>query len=108
MEIKSAIELNKFRDTVDECVDKEMIEAAVGVLNDLLTINRLKKEIQALEGNMYDGARSLFYFLALPLSEDEIVFAAERANGRLKRMQRAEDLKKEKEEKDKLELSESE
>lgn len=93
MEIKSAKELNAFRDTVDNCKDKDMIEAAIALLEDRLKVNRMKREIEQLEAGMYDGAKSLFYFLTLPLSDDELVYAAERSKGRLTRIKREEDLK---------------
>jgi hypothetical protein len=97
MEVKSIASLNKFREMIDDSDDRAMMQSASDLLRDLLSVQRKKREIEELEAGMMDGAKGLFYFLAQSLCEEEIVYAAERVQGKLTRMQRAEDLKAERE-----------
>ncbi len=89
MEVKSIANLNRFREMIDDSDDQTMMQSASDMLTDLLAVSRKKREIQELEAGMMDGAKALFYFLAQPLSEEEIVYAAERVQGKITRMQRA-------------------
>ena len=43
-----------------------------------------------MESSLTEGGRSVFYFFAEELSDDEIIFAAERISGRIKRLDRLE------------------
>jgi len=78
--------LSNFRDLIDECEDMDMLESAQLVLTDLLEINKIKNKLLTLEKNISLGKRAPFYFFASSLSEDEVVYAAEKVNGKIRRI----------------------
>lgn len=79
--------LNEFRDLVDRFDDPQILEQGLSLVRDLIEINTLKQKMEALESSLTQEGRAIFYFFAASLDEDELVFAAERISGRLKRMQ---------------------
>ena len=83
--------LDEFRAMVDGIDDKALLSSGIDLLRDMAKISKLKKEIEELESNLTEGGRSVFYFFAEELNEDEIIFAAERISGRIKRLDRLEE-----------------
>ena len=78
--------LNEFRDMVDKIDDRKVLESGQELLREMITLNAMKKKIQEIEEGLTSGGKAIFYFFAEELDEDEIVFAAERISGKLKRM----------------------
>jgi len=96
-------QLDEFRDMVDGCDDKEALEAAQQLLKDILRINAIKFELSNLESGLTTGKKAMFYFFTSGLTEDEIVFAAERTKGKLNRVGESEKKIAEKKAKEELE-----
>ena len=82
--------LDEFRAMVDSIDDKTLLSSGIDLLRDMAKISKLKREIEDLESSLTEGGRSVFYFFAEELSDDEIIFAAERISGRIKRLDRLE------------------
>ena len=78
--------LNEFRDMVDKIDDRKVLESGQELLREMITLSAMKKKIQEIEEGLTSGGKAIFYFFAEELDEDEIVFAAERISGKLKRM----------------------
>lgn len=78
--------LNEFRDMVDKIDDRKVLESGQELLREMIALNTMKKKIQDIEKGLTSGGKAIFYFFAEELDEDEIVFAAERISGKLKRM----------------------
>lgn len=78
--------LDEFRDLVDRFDDPEILNQGLSLVRDLMEINNLKNKVSKLESSLTEEGRAIFYFFASSLDEDELVFAAERISGRLKRM----------------------
>ena len=95
-------QLDEFRNMVDNCDDKESLDAAYQLLSELLEINSLKYKLEKLESGLTNGKKAMFYFFAAGLTEDEIVFATERVKGKTNRLLEKE--KKKEEEKKQKEL----
>ena len=85
--------LEDFREMIDGVKDSNVLESGQTLLREMIQINELRLRLEALESGLTDGGKAIFYFFAEELDEDEIVFAAERISGRLKRLQRAEENK---------------
>jgi len=84
-------QLDEFRNMIDNCDDKEALDAAYQLLSELMEINTLKYKLEKLESGLTTNKKAMFYFFASGLSEDEIVFATERVKGKTNQL-----LKKEK------------
>jgi hypothetical protein len=80
--------LDEFRNMVDGIDDVTLLESGQSLLRDMITLSSLKEKVRELEEGMTEGGRAIFYFFAEELDEDEIVFAAERISGRIKRVER--------------------
>lgn len=78
--------LDEFRDLVDRFDDPEILNQGLSLLRDLIEINEMRNKISKLESSLTQEGRAIFYFFASSLDEDELIFAAERISGRLKRM----------------------
>ena len=90
--------LNEFREMIDKADDISVLESGQELLRDMMAIADLKRRLEELESNLTDGGKAIFYFFAEELDEDEIVFAAERISGRIKRLGRSVKEDKDKEE----------
>ena len=90
--------LNEFREMIDKADDISVLESGQELLRDMMAIADLKRRLEELESNLTDGGKAIFYFFAEELDEDEIVFAAERISGRIKRLGRSAKEDKDKEE----------
>lgn len=80
--------LEEFRNMIDGIDDKLLLEAGLSLTRDMIRYHQMKKELQKIEESFTDGQKAIFYFFADALDEDEIVFAAERISGRIKRIER--------------------
>jgi hypothetical protein len=80
--------LEDFRKMIDSIDDEQLLEAGLSLTRDMIRYHEMKKEIQKIEDSFTDGQKAIFYFFADALDQDEIVFAAERISGRIKRIQR--------------------
>ena len=87
--------LNEFREMIDKADDIKVLESGQELLRDMMTLSNLKSKIEELESNLTSGGKAIFYFFAEELDEDEIVFAAERISGRIKRLSRNAEIKEE-------------
>tara|TARA_Y100001963_G_C6673116_1_gene396083 strand:+ start:176 stop:481 length:306 start_codon:yes stop_codon:yes gene_type:complete len=82
--------LEDFRQMIDGVDDLKVLESGQVLLREMIQINELKRKLHALETGLTDGGKAIFYFFAEELDEDEIVFAAERISGKIKRLERRE------------------
>lgn len=80
--------LEDFRKMIDDIDDTSLLEAGLSLTRDMIKFHQMKKELQRIEDSFTDGQKAIFYFFADALDEDEIVFAAERISGRIKRLER--------------------
>jgi len=80
--------LEDFRNMIDGIDDELLLEAGLELTRDMITHIKLAEQLKKIEESFTDGQKAIFYFFADSLDEDEIVFAAERISGRLKRLQR--------------------
>tara|TARA_B100001027_G_C16258961_1_gene328422 strand:+ start:1602 stop:1877 length:276 start_codon:yes stop_codon:yes gene_type:complete len=87
--------LNEFREMIDEIDDLSVLRSGQELLRDMMALRELKHKVEEIEQGLTDGGKAIFYFFAEELDEDEVVFAAERISGRIKRV----DILKEQEEK---------
>ena len=78
--------LNDFRDMIDNTDDKAVLESGQSLLREMMEIAALKERLSSLESNLTAGGKAIFYFFAEELDEDEIVFAAERITGKIRRL----------------------
>tara|TARA_Y100000310_G_scaffold331032_1_gene403858 strand:- start:629 stop:949 length:321 start_codon:yes stop_codon:yes gene_type:complete len=92
--------LEDFREMIDGVDDPSVLESGQTLLREMMEINNIRRRLDDLESNITNGGKAIFYFFAEELDEDELVFAAERISGRIKRIQRIEASEKEKKEKD--------
>lgn len=79
-------QLDEFRNMIDNCDDKESLDAAYQLLSELLEINTLKYKLEKLESGLTNGKKAMFYFFTSGLTEDEIVYATERVKGKTSRL----------------------
>jgi len=86
--------LNDFREMIDNASDKAVLESGQTLLREMMEIAALKERLSTLESGLTDGGKAIFYFFAEELDEDEIVFAAERITGRIRRLDKLEDKEK--------------
>ena len=92
--------LDEFRTMIDKTDDPKVLESGQELLRDMINLSALRRKVVELEEGLTNGGKAIFYFFAEELDEDEIVFAAERISGRIKRLERkAEKEAKQKEEK---------
>jgi hypothetical protein len=89
--------LEDFREMIDGVSDPKVLESGQMLLREMIEINKIRMKLEELESHLTDGGKAIFYFFAEELDEDEIVFAAERISGRIKRLDRMEELKTESE-----------
>ena len=82
--------LNDFREMIDKADDKAVLESGQTLLREMMEIASLKRRLLGLEEGLTDGGKAIFYFFAEELDEDEIVFAAERITGRIRRLEKLE------------------
>lgn len=80
--------LEDFREMIDSCEDQEILESGQELLREMITISELERKLKELNAGLTNGGKAIFYFFAEELDEDEVVFAAERISGRLKRIER--------------------
>ena len=78
--------LDEFRSMIDSTEDEKLLDASYQLVKDMMEINKLKFRLNELESGLTDGGKACFYFFASDLDEDELVFAAERISGKLKRL----------------------
>ena len=81
--------LNEFRDMIDQISDLETAKAGKALLDDLMEIFAIREREAELKDGLLDGGKAMFYFFAEELDKDEVVFAAERMSGKIKRLERA-------------------
>jgi len=81
--------LDEFRTMIDKTDDPKVLESGQELLRDMISLSALKQKVAEIEAGLTDGGKAIFYFFAEELNEDEIVFAAERISGRIKRLDRA-------------------
>jgi len=80
--------LDEFRDMIDSVKDKTVLESGQQLLREIIEVNSLKLKLKSLEDNLTNDGKAIFYFFAMDLDEDEVVFAAERISGKIKRIDR--------------------
>ena len=80
--------LDEFRTMIDKTDDQKVLESGQELLRDMINLSALRQKVAELEEGLTDGGKAIFYFFAEELDEDEIVFAAERISGRIKRLDR--------------------
>ena len=85
--------LNEFRDMVDNIQDKEVLESGRDLIRDMMEISKLQSQIENLKNGLTDGGRAMFYFFAMDLTDEELVYGAERIVGRIRRIDRADSSK---------------
>jgi hypothetical protein len=81
--------LDEFRTMIDNTDDPKVLESGQELLRDMITLVEVRQKVKEIEEGLTDGGKAIFYFFAEELDEDEIVFAAERISGRIKRLDRA-------------------
>lgn len=96
---KKVSHLDEFRTMIDNCDDKEAVDAAYQLLSELMEINKLKFRLGQLEAGLTNDKKAMFYFFASCLSEDELVYATERVKGKANRLLEQEKKKEEQKEK---------
>lgn len=67
--------------------DKNILENSLELLRDMIKMEKLKKEIEEIEETFYTPEKSITYFFAQSLNEQEIIWAAEKISGMLKFME---------------------
>jgi len=80
--------LDEFRTMIDKTDDTKVLESGQELLRDMINLSALKQKVAELESGLTEGGKAIFYFFAEELNEDEVVFAAERISGRIKRLER--------------------
>jgi hypothetical protein len=80
--------LDEFRTMIDKADDSKVLEAGQELLRDMINLSALRQKVVEIEEGLTDGGKAIFYFFAEELDEDEVVFAAERISGRIKRLDR--------------------
>ena len=85
--------LSEFRNIVDNISSLDELEAAQGLLRDIMLINDMREKIDGLESDLSNGERAMFYFFASKLDSDEVIFAAEKVSGKINRMRDKDDKK---------------
>ena len=86
--------LDDFREMIDGIKDQKVLESGQVLLREIIEINKIKNRLSEIESGLTDGGKAIFYFFAEELDEDEILYAAERVNGRIQRIQREADISK--------------
>ena len=80
--------LEDFREMIDSCSDEKVLESGQQLLREMIEIRNLQMKLDELNSGLTNGGKAIFYFFAEELNEDEVVFAAERISGRIKRLER--------------------
>ena len=75
--------LNDFKKIIDNVQSVDELEEGLSMLRDMIKISEMKEKIKEIESNISSGGRAMFYFFASPLSIDEVLFAAEKINGKI-------------------------
>ena len=83
--------LDDFREMIDGIKDPKVLESGQILLREMMEINKIKNRLNEIESGLTAGGKAIFYFFAEELDEDEILYAAERINGRIQRIQRETD-----------------
>lgn len=79
--------IKEFMKTFEGMEDENILKNSLDMLRDMIKMNKLKREIEQLEETFYTPEKSIAYFFAQKLNEQEIVWATERISGMVKRME---------------------
>ena len=79
--------LTEFREMIDSIDDEQLLSAGQSLLRDMISVHTMKERVAEMEASYTDGQRAIFYFFADSLDSDEVVFAAERISGRIRRLE---------------------
>ncbi len=101
MKIESFEELKEFHSIMKKIDNMEELSTICDLLDKIMHINKIKNELEKLETELTQGKNAMFYFFAMKLDEQEVVFAKEKVNSRIKYLKKKEaKAKKEEKEKD--------
>lgn len=99
MKIDNFNELKEFHSIMKKIDNMEELSTICELLDKIMHINKIKNELERLEEELTKGKNAMFYFFAMKLDEQEVVFAKEKVNSRIKYLER----KNKKKEKDNAE-----
>ena len=100
MKIEDFKELKEFHSIMKKIDNMEELSTISDLLDKIMHINKIRNELDKLEGELTQGRNAMFYFFAMKLDEQEVVFAKEKINSRIKYLKKKK-AKAEKEEKEK-------
>jgi hypothetical protein len=73
--------------------DPNILKNSLDMLRDMIKITKLKREIEQIEETFYTPEKSIGFFFAQKLNEQEVIWAAEKLSGMLKYMESQNDKK---------------
>lgn len=90
MNIENFDELKEFHSIMKKIENMEELSTISELLDKIMYINKIKNELEKLETELTQGKNAMFYFFAMKLNEQEVVFAKEKVNSRIKYLKRKE------------------
>lgn len=90
MNIENFDELKEFHSIMKKIENMEELSTISELLDKIMYINKIKNELEKLETELTQGKNAMFYFFAMKLDEQEVVFAKEKVNSRIKYLKRKE------------------
>lgn len=79
--------IRKFIKTIENLEDEKILKNSLEMLRDMIKIKKLQKEIDELQETFYTPEKSITYFFAQSLNEQEVVWAAEKISGMINYME---------------------
>ena len=80
--------IKNFIKTFEDLEDLNILKNSLEMLRDMIKISKMQREIEKIEQTFYSPEKSIAFFFAQKLNEQEIVWAAEKLSGMVKYMEK--------------------
>ena len=77
-----------FKTVIDKIDNQKELELADNMLEKVLTLKKMQAEIDRLEEDLSQRETAMFYFFAMKMDEQEVVFAKEKLVSKIKRLKK--------------------
>ena len=79
--------IKNFIKTFEDLEDLNILKNSLEMLRDMIKIKKLQKEIDEIQESFYTPEKSITFFFAQSLNEQEVVWAAEKISGMINFME---------------------
>jgi hypothetical protein len=79
--------ISKFIKRIEDLEDENILKVSLEMLRDMIKMKKLQEEIEQIEESFLTPEKSITYFFAQSLNDQEVIWAAEKISGMLKFME---------------------